>query len=222
MSKISFTVPGIPVGKQRVHPHKGGRPFIPKETRTYEKAVLTAFRLAFPHSVPHTGPVLVRFTAVFPIPPSWPKSAREAAARGMMYHLDTPDKENIEKAILDALSPPTSRDGIPVDVTGFPWHNDKQCMGGGMKRYGEPARTDITFEFIDQPGGVMTPGQRKLAEKATKARSDRRVQTLGRTLNPRNANSKGSPTKLDLAIAAADERDASQRAAGSLIEGEEI
>lgn len=212
MTKISFSVPGIPVGKARARTRPGGgRPFTPKKTVDYEKAVLACFQAIAPGCHPHAGPVIIRFTAIFPITEGWPPAVKEAAARGRLYHLSVPDKENIEKALLDALSPPNSKDGYPVDPTGYPWLNDKQCMGGGIKRYGSPPRLDVTLEFIDQPDGIITPGQARSENKAMERRQMIADGTLAPKKNPHNAGKPKAVTALDRAIAAADARAAKAR-----------
>ena len=68
---------------------------------------------------------------------------RAAALTGQLYATKKPDKDNIEKAIADALN-------------GVAWFDDAQISGGGTKRYGSPERVDVTIEELD--GIVETPG----------------------------------------------------------------
>lgn len=124
----------------------------PPDTKEAEAAVLAAFRRAHPRHKPFTGPVLLRFTAVFETPKSFNRALREAAARGTLYAIKKPDKDNIEKLIVDALN-------------GVAFVDDQQVMGGGLKRYGTPARLEISFEPLDSPDVPATPGQKR-AERA--------------------------------------------------------
>lgn len=127
----------------------------PPDTKEAEAKVRDAFRRAHPRHRPYTGPVLLRFTAVFETPRSFNRALREAAARGKLYAVKKPDKDNIEKLIVDALN-------------GIAFVDDQQVMGGGLKRYGTPARLEISFEPLDSPDVPATPGQKR-AEKAQQA-----------------------------------------------------
>lgn len=154
--KVSFTVPGEPKGKGRPRAIAAldaeGEPYVrlitPADTREAEDMVRRAFRKAHPDHKRFTGPVLLRFTAVFETPRSFNKALREAAARGTLYAIKKPDKDNIEKLIVDALNK-------------IAFADDQQVMGGGIKRYGSPARIDISFESLDSPDVPITPGQRR-------------------------------------------------------------
>lgn len=157
--KVSFSVPGEPKGKGRPRAvarvvMKDGKPeavvnlITPPDTRAAEAAVRAAFRRAHPKHKPFTGPVMLRFTAVFETPRSFPRALREAAARGKLFAIKKPDKDNIEKLIVDALNRVAFVD-------------DQQVMGGGVKRYGSPARIDISFEPLDSPDIPATPGQKR-------------------------------------------------------------
>lgn len=128
----------------------------PAETREAEAAIRAAFRRKFPDHKPWTGPVLLRFTAVFQTPRSFNKALKAAAAAGSLMATRKPDKDNIEKLIVDALN-------------GIAFVDDQQVMGGGMKRYGSPPRLEISFERLDDCDVPPTPGQR---------RADKRQQGL--------------------------------------------
>jgi Holliday junction resolvase RusA-like endonuclease len=147
--RLAFSVPGVPHGKERPRVAPGqSRPYTPNRTVAAEKAVRDEFDKRFPNHVALTCPVMLRFTAIFPIPPSWPKYVKEAAARGEVFHVTVPDKDNIEKLIVDALNRVAFLD-------------DGQIQGGGVKRYGSPARIDIVLEAMAQHEAAVTPGQRR-------------------------------------------------------------
>src|SRR3546814_8353491 len=54
----------------------------------------------------------------------------------------------IEKLIVDALNK-------------IAFTDDAQVMGGGIKRYGSPARIDISFECLNSADVPATPGQKR-------------------------------------------------------------
>lgn len=161
--RVTLTIPGEPRGWGRPTPvaklRGDGTPFVmmvtQEETREAKNALKRLFRAKYPDHRPWTGPVMLRFTAVFETPASFNKALKEAAARGALYCTKKPDKDNIEKLIKDALS-------------GLVYADDQQCMGGGIKRYGSPARVEISFESLESPDVPPTPGQRR-AERALTA-----------------------------------------------------
>lgn len=161
--RVTLTIPGEPVGWGRPTPvaklRGDGTPFVmmvtQEQTRAVKKAVRDAFRAKYPKHRPWTGPVMLRFTAVFETPASFNKALREAAARGLLYCTKKPDKDNIEKLIKDALN-------------GVVYCDDQQVMGGGIKRYGSPPRVEISFESLESPDVPPTPGQKR-AERALSA-----------------------------------------------------
>jgi Holliday junction resolvase RusA-like endonuclease len=157
--RVAFSVPGEPKGKGRPRAvprivWKDDEPeavvslITPPDTKEAEARVRDAFRRAHPKHKPFTGPVLLRFTAVFETPKSFNRALREAAARGKLYAMKKPDKDNIEKLIVDALNR-------------IAFIDDQQVMGGGIKRYGTPARLEISFEPLDSPDVPATPGQKR-------------------------------------------------------------
>lgn len=161
--RVTITIPGEPRGWGRPTPvarlRGDGSPFVmmvtQDETRAAKKALLKLFRAKYPHHRPWTGPVMLRFTAVFETPASFNKALKEAAARGELYCVRKPDTDNIAKLIKDALN-------------GVVYADDQQVMGGGVKRYGSPARVEISFESLERPDVPATPGQRR-AERALTA-----------------------------------------------------
>lgn len=162
-SRVTITIPGEPRGWGRPTPvaklRGDGTPFVmmvtQEQTRQAKKAVREAVRAKYPGHRPWTGPVMLRFTAVFETPATFNKALKEAAARGLLYCVRKPDKDNIEKLIKDALN-------------GLVYADDQQVMGGGIKRYGSPARVEISLESLESPDVPATPGQRR-AERALAA-----------------------------------------------------
>lgn len=220
--RIAFTIDGEPQGKERPRGHariiwQGGVPkavvtfHTPKETVQAEKAVLQAFRAAHPRHVPFAGPVLLKFVAIFAIPTSWPAKLQEAARRGTLFCMKKPDKDNIEKLIVDALSPPKRRPGDQVAPTpaGYAWVDDQQVMGGGLKRYGHPPRVEVWIEALTGPGDMATPGEKRFQARV-EARDDVPALPPPRRIPP-NAGKRQHPPALQSRIDAALARDERER-----------
>jgi len=157
--KLSFTVFGEPVAKGRARAHgrvvntaDGPRAIVtmhtPKGTVDAERAIRDEFVRRWPKHKPWTGPVMLRFTAVFETPKSYSVALKHAAAAGKLYHIAKPDVDNLFKALADSLN-------------GIAWHDDSQLQGGGVKRYGSPARIDVTLEPLDAGDAPPTPGEAK-------------------------------------------------------------
>ena len=176
MTTLRFTIPGEPHGKARPRStariiYRNGKPeaivtvHSDPAMRKLEAEVLRHFREAFPDHVPWTGAVMLRFTAVFPIPTSWPKKLQEAARGGQVYHTSVPDKDNIEKLIVDALTPPKAKPGKPpVSPHGYAWVGDSQVQGGGVKRYGLVPRVDVELSSLVVPDAPATPPMKRAEE----------------------------------------------------------
>lgn len=210
--KVAFTFPGEPKGKGRPRAialiGADGEPYVrlitPQDTRDAEAALRAAFIKAHPNHKKFTGPVLLRFTAVFETPKSFNRALREAAARGALYAIKKPDKDNIEKLIVDALNK-------------IAFVDDQQVMGGGIKRYGSPARLDISFECLGSADVPATPGQ-----KRNEARSQPELpltakkpvsQNATKARNPAPDLRSYDPKTRDLILKAM-ERDAATRPGG--------
>ena len=132
---IEFTIPGKPFGKKR---HRIGtisgkaRAFNPEENRSFEQKVAEIARPLF--QVPLEGPVKLRVVAIFEIPKSWSKKRRDAALGG--YHIQKPDRDNVEKAVQDGLNRIAFRDDGQVA--------DGRCV----KRWGQHAETIVQVEAL--------------------------------------------------------------------------
>lgn len=207
IERLQLVVLGEPRGWQRGRPigrvvYQDGKPravvsvHTPPETRRAEREIRDLFAATFPRHVPWTRGVMLKFVAVFAIPPSWPKHLREAARRGTLYHTGKPDKDNVEKLILDSLK-------------GLAWVDDAQMQGGGVKRYGYPPRIEVTLEPLDQPDVPATPGQRRV-ERASQAERDGHapIPLHGKPNKSKTPRLPPEDTGLGRALRAAVERDA--------------
>jgi Holliday junction resolvase RusA-like endonuclease len=152
-----------------------------------EKAVLSEFRLRFAKHEPWTGPILLRFTAVFPITTEFTKAQREAAARGELYHTAKPDKDNVEKLVVDALN-------------GHAFVDDAQVQGGGVKRYGSPPRLDVVLERLS-PVGPPSPADKRAQARLAEHLAGTRP--LGVKAVRTKSGSAAPPQRLKAAIDAA-------------------
>ena len=93
------------VGQAKARPRatiRAGRAtvYTPAKTASYESLVALAGQQAMAGRPPLAGPLSLQVTAVFPVPPSWPKAKREAAR----FHTSRPDLDNLLKAVLDGLN----------------------------------------------------------------------------------------------------------------------
>lgn len=96
---IYFEIPGKPFAKQRPRLGKWGA-YTPKETVSFERTVGQYAMDAF--NAPIEGPVHLIVRAVFEPPKSWSgKKKRDHLGKP---HIQRPDLDNIEKAILDGLN----------------------------------------------------------------------------------------------------------------------
>jgi len=97
---LTLIIPGKPFAKQRPRMTRQGRAYTPAATVSFERTV-AEYALAA-GAVATTDPVAVIIRAYFEPPPSWSKK-RRAASIGAP-HIQRPDLDNIEKAILDGLN----------------------------------------------------------------------------------------------------------------------
>ena len=138
MSRVSFTIYGIPVAKGRPRFSRtpyGVRAVTPEKTVVYENLVRMSYREEC-LGKKLEGQISARIEAYFPIPKSTSKKKREAMANKETMHTKKPDADNIAKAVLDALN------GIAYD-------DDNQiCMLFVKKYYGEEPRVEVTLREI--------------------------------------------------------------------------
>jgi Holliday junction resolvase RusA-like endonuclease len=84
--------------------------------------------------------VRVDWECVFPRPKTHFTTKGQIKATSPYWHTQTPDRDNLDKAILDALT------GVKM------WHDDRQaCSGMLIKRWaalGEPSGVQITITAI--------------------------------------------------------------------------
>jgi len=150
MERVAFTVPGRPRGKQRHATNRfTGRNFTPKETVAAEREIAQLYRLAARSLPLMTGTVRLTIEAVFRVPRSWSPTLRRAALAGEVAYTGKPDKDNIEKLVMDGLN-------------GVAWVDDCQVdRGPTIKRYGEPERVEVTVEHEKAADSLKSPAERR-------------------------------------------------------------
>lgn len=135
---LSLFVAGEPVAKARPRVKTfNGRTwaYTPRKTEVAEKAIRTMAKIEMGLRAPTDGPVRITYTAILPIPASWSRVKREAAASGRLLPTGKPDTENLLKTPMDAL-------------TGVAYRDDAQVVSiVAAKRYG--TNVGIELEVVE-------------------------------------------------------------------------
>lgn len=136
MSAVEFTVPGAPVGKGRPR-MAAGRMYTPAKTASYESLVAYAAAAAMAGRPLLEGACSCILDIVLPIPASWSKKRQAQALEGSLYPTTKPDKDNVIKAVYDAMN-------------GVVWRDDVQaCLGMQVKRYGAVPCVRVRVEMME-------------------------------------------------------------------------
>lgn len=144
VGSIRFTVPGQPQGKGR--PRVGtigahARMFTPAKTLAYEGFIALQAQIAMAGHDLVEGPVEVRMFIALKVPASWPQKKQRQALEGLVLPTTKPDKDNVIKAVFDALN-------------GVVWKDDVQVVDlVSKKRYSTQPRVDVEvvpFGAIEQ------------------------------------------------------------------------
>lgn len=124
MKAVEITIPGLrPHGWERARTN-GKQRFTSREQRAYQSKVRAAVSRHY-KGEPMTGAIRFDATFVYEMPPSWSKKRR--AEMCGKFRTQTPDRDNLEKAVLDAIQ---GERGIIVD--------DRQVVcGETVKRWGD-------------------------------------------------------------------------------------
>ena len=108
---MTFTIPGEPVGKGRPRVDRG-RAHTPKKTKAYEEKVKWCYLQA--HGRMLEGPIRMTVIALYYIPKSASKRAREAMLNGALKPTKKPDIDNVIKCLMDALNGVAYKDDAQV------------------------------------------------------------------------------------------------------------
>lgn len=143
---IKFTIPGQPQGKGRHRSfvrngHVGH--YTPAKTRSYEGVITTLAMEAMQGRAPSTRPIRMEMVCLFEIPQSWPQWKRDAALRGDIVPTVKPDRDNVEKAVKDALN-------------GVVWRDDCQIVEDSKySLYSETPGVFVTvWELVSAPAQI--------------------------------------------------------------------
>lgn len=107
MVAVSFTVPGVPVGKGRPKFARRGNfvtTYTPEKTASYENLVKLAAAEAMEGRAMITGHVELNLWLHVTAPASWSKKKTAAALIGEVRPTTKPDIDNVLKAICDAMN----------------------------------------------------------------------------------------------------------------------
>lgn len=123
---IEFTVESKPQGKARArtfYDERRGkmRSVTPMQTKFYEGLIRWSYAAA---GGEYMGDKLMKvdIVAYYPIPRSWSKKKRRAAADGEIRPTTKPDCDNVIKVVLDAMN-------------GVAYYDDKQVVEVSCKKY---------------------------------------------------------------------------------------
>lgn len=139
---ITFRVHGLPKGqpRPRAFARKMGDKYVARvfdagTAEEWKGLIATAAKPVTP-AAPLVGPVFVRTLYIFPRPNSHyvaSNSCRPLRADAPSWHTGKPDRDNLDKALLDALT----------QLGGF-WRDDAQVCAGEVKKIYGP-----------QPGAIV-------------------------------------------------------------------
>lgn len=138
---VRFFVPGEPRGKgrhrTRIAKGKGGKAFVhqyaPAETVEYENLVRMAAREAMAGNPLMLRPVRVDIDIQVSVPKSWSQKKQGRALVGQVMPTGKPDRDNVEKAILDGMN-------------GIVFRDDAQACDGRIRKF--YARTPGVRVFV--------------------------------------------------------------------------
>lgn len=148
--KYKFKIDGQPVGKQRPRKARGlASLYTPNKTKKYEQLV----RYVSTREVQMIDkPVSVDILAVFEVPKSYSKARRLKCLSGLERPTKKPDKDNIEKIILDGMNPlyKTNKATHKKELIQPGLYTDDKLVVDGFtsKWYGEKPYVEVTVTVI--------------------------------------------------------------------------
>lgn len=140
MSTITFFVAGLPKAQPRVKfasRGKFGRAYTPDSANDWKALVMLEAKKHF--SAPLEGPIAVTLWFAFPRPKSHFNSKGELRESAPYWHTSKPDRDNLDKCVLDALT------------TIGAWRDDCQvCKGTIAKHFTAPGDSAGVAIIIDR------------------------------------------------------------------------
>jgi Holliday junction resolvase RusA-like endonuclease len=146
MRNVRFTIFGLPKTWARVKTAAGGHKYKPKEVADFQNRIRDEFIKGVEKHFRATDyAVMCQVIAYFPIPISMPKYRKEFCEDESMPFLSTPDIDNLQKNIFDALQYLAfANDSRVSDVL-------------ARKRYSPRPRMDVDLWFLDPPNPKSKP-----------------------------------------------------------------
>lgn len=130
--RISFIVPGTPVGKGRPKFARRGAfvsAYTPEKTANYENLVKVVAAQAMAGRQIIEGNVSVSLAIQVQVPDSWSKKKRAEALSGAIAPTSKPDLDNIIKGIFDAMNGVVFKDDKQVSfVTALKIYSQTPCV----------------------------------------------------------------------------------------------
>ncbi len=143
MQRIAFFVPGLPKAQARPRAFaRGGhaRVYNAKNAEGWKGSIALAVKEHLP-AAPHLGPVVVDLTFFFPRPQAHFGTGRNANKLkdwAPLYHCKKPDRDNLDKPVLDALK----------DLGMF--KDDGQVFNGVLRKYYVTENPPIKLDGFEQ------------------------------------------------------------------------
>ena len=151
--RAEFTVPGVPMGKQRPRFRQAGKfvkTYTPRETVVYENLIRIEFErqcggMFFQKDVP----VSVEVTAYYGVPKSTSKKRMLQMLSWLIRPLKRPDLDNVLKAVLDACN-------------GVVFYDDAQVTNiKASKYYDEAPRLEVIISEAKERRIINQPEQQQ-------------------------------------------------------------
>lgn len=141
LQKISFTIPGSPMGKQRPRVVRAGgfsRAYTPAETVRYENLVKVMYTEAAKGRMFSDDAMLdVRILAYFGIPKSTSKKKRQQMLNREIRPTKKPDNDNIAKIVCDSLNE-------------LAYHDDSAVVDMQVRKfYSEEPRVEVIIRAVE-------------------------------------------------------------------------
>lgn len=180
LQRVAFTVSGPPVawGRPRAHARIVGfgklakaivQFFTDPKINAAEKRIRAIGKAIVGDNQPFTGAVRMTIVAIYEAPPSWPKPILSAVSKGVVFHTSKPDADNVFKLVGDAMN-------------GVAYVDDCQVAELILrKRYGTPARTEVTITPLSGPNIAESPADRRRAKEQAALQSPTASPEKGRS-----------------------------------------
>lgn len=137
INEIRFTVFGDPVPKARPRT-VNGHTYTPERTRIHEEKIAMVYKSRYRDFMFEKGePLRIVVDAYFKIAKSDKKSVKEDKILGKIRPTGTPDADNVQKAVQDA-------------VNGLAYYDDSQIVEAVTRKwYSDEPRTEIFIARVD-------------------------------------------------------------------------